>query len=314
MRGATAAKLLRVGLTIVSLVALAIWLPYASLANIIATARLDWFVAAAAVAASLGLLDALRVAILLGLPGKAFVQNLRITFLAALTAQLPTGLIGGDLYRSVALRVLDESTESIVSTLMISRLMSLFAMLVALSVTSALMLSGLTSTPASASGMSTMAVLCAGGVLVSGVLSAGALAYRLPFWRRWSVIRDVLGRIRAVSLHQFGAAMAISIGLVFVRAAALWMAINAIGLNVSLDVAILALSAGFLLSVIPLTAAGIGLREAGIAGVLVLFGVDPGVAVFGAIIFRAVALAGAVAGYVVTQLLEWALVWGQASR
>ena len=242
------------------------------------------------------------------------MQNLRITFLAALTAQLPTGLIGGDLYRSVALRVLDESTESIVSTLMISRLMSVFAMLVALSVTSALMLSGLTSAPASASGMSTMAVLCAGGVLVSGVLSAGALAYRLPFWRRWSVIRDVLGRIRAVSLHQFGAAMAISIGLVFVRAAALWMAINAIGLDVSLDVAILALSAGFLLSVIPFTAAGIGLREAGIAGVLVLFGVDLGAAVFGAIIVRAVALAGAVAGYVVAQLLEWALVWEQASR
>jgi len=95
--------------------------------------------------------------------------------------------------------------------------------------------------------------------------------------------------------------------IVLVRAATLWTATQALSLTINFDIAVLALSAGFVLSLIPLTAAGVGPREAGIAGVLVLFGAEPGISILIALIFRAVALAGAVSGFIVSQLLEWLL-------
>ena len=298
-------KRLRIALTLISILALLVWLPYESIAGIIASARADWFALAALLAATLGLLDAFRVAGLLALPPTAYIPNLRITYLAALTAQLPTGLIGSDLFRGVALRAIARNTESIASVMIISRLMSLAAVMIVFAVTAVLMT--LTTgagarlvedlTPA-------LAILFAGLVAIAAIVVVlVALRHRLA--RYWGPVREAWSFVQSISLNRFVFAAVISLVIIGVRALTLWAAMQALGLDSSFGVAVMALSAGFILSLIPLTAAGVGPREAGIAGVLVLFGHEAGLSVLIALLSRAVALAGAAGGYALSQGLEW---------
>ena len=298
-------KNLRIAFTLISILALLVWLPYESMAEIIASARADWFALAAMLAATLGLLDAFRVAGLLALPLSAYIPNLRITYLAALTAQLPTGLIGSDLFRGVALRAIAKNTGSIASVMIISRLMSLAAVMIVFVFTATLMTLTIGGGVFLAADlMLALAVLLAGLVALAGVVAI-LVTCRYKLTRYWGPAREAWSFVQSISLNRFVFAAVISLVIIGVRAIALWAAIQALGLDSSLGVAVMALSAGFILSLIPLTAAGIGPREAGIAGVLVLFGNDAGVSVMIALLFRAVSLAGAAGGYAISQGLEW---------
>jgi len=298
-------KRLRIALTLISILVLLVWLPYESMAGIIASARADWFALAALLAATLGLLDASRVAGLLALPLTAYIPNLRITYLAALTAQLPTGLIGSDLFRGVALRAIVRNTESIASVMIISRLMSLAAVMLVFVVTAVLMTLNTGAggrlvedlTPA-------LATLFAGLVALAAVVAV-LVAFRHRLARYRAPVREAWSFVQTISLNRIVFAAVISLVIIGVRALTLWAAMQALSLDSSFGVVVMAISAGFILSVIPLTAAGVGPREAGIAGVLVLFGHEAGLSVLIALLFRAVALAGATGGYVLSQGLEW---------
>ena len=298
-------KRLRIALTLISILALLVWLPYEAVAGIIASASADWFALAAVLAATLGLLDAFRVAGLLSLPLSAYIPNLRITYLAALTAQLPTGLIGSDLLRGVALRAIAKNTESIASVMIISRLMSLAAVVFVFVLTAILMT---LTTRAGANVVEdltpALAVLFVAFLALAG-LAAMFVAFRHKLTRYWGPVREAWSFVKSISLNRFVIAAVISVVIIGVRALTLWAAMQALGLESSFGVAVMALSAGFILSLIPLTAAGVGPREAGIAGVLVLFGTEAGISVLIAVMFRAVALVGAAGGFAISQGLEW---------
>ena len=298
-------KRLRIALTLISILALLVWLPYESMAGIITSVRADWFAMAAVLAATLGLLDAFRVAALLSLPLSAYIPNLRITYLAALTAQLPTGLIGSDLFRGVALRAIAKNTESIASVMIFSRLMSLAAVMIVFVFTAIPM----TFTTGAGARLiedliPALAVLIAGLVALAGLV-AMLVAFRHKLTRYRGPVREAWSFVQSISLNRFVFAAVISLVIIGVRALTLWAAMQALGLENSFGVAVMALSAGFILSLIPLTAAGVGPREAGIAGVLVLFGNEAGLAVLIALLFRAVALVGSGGGYTISQGLEW---------
>ena len=116
------------------------------------------------------------------------------------------------------------------------------------------------------------------------------VAFRRKLTRYWGPVREAWSFVQSISTNRFVFAAVISLVIIGVRALTLWAAMQALGLESSFGVAVMALSAGFILSLIPLTAAGVGPREAGIAGVLVLFGNEAGLSVLIALLFRAVAL------------------------
>ena len=222
-----------------------------------------------------------------------------LVFAASCVAHLPLGLVGSDVYRAAGLRRLGVPSGEAVGVITATRFLGLAATL--------LLTCGGVLWAVSAGGVDTgalgdlgaVAAALMGGVVVliaaASWLGGSARADRLPRWLRdaATAMASLRGGVLAAGSALSIAVAACRIGVVVACGAALHAQVPVVG-------AVVATGAGVVASVVPSLLGGVGPQEAGLAGTLLLFGVDPGAAVVVALLSRLVSLSGAVVGYGLT--------------
>lgn len=304
---------LRYVLTALGIVALAILVPWSEGYFLLQRVRIEWLFLLYLVIIFGTWLDAQRVAVLLRLQRHNQRQNLILTFKTALVAQMPTGVIGGDVYRTVGLKAFGVSAGEAAGVLIVCRLLSLAAYFLVGAVVS---VSAIVVSP-ELERIYTMPVLIF--FIVIGVSSAGLLIALARFGGArlalfpWVRGRSWLAPIQEVGTTGFIPACALSLAVIITKIGALIVLFLASGLAADPLGASFAIIAGSLLSMVPITVAAIGARESGIAGVLILQGFQSGAAFSVAVLLRICAVACAIISvavlYALTGLIK---LWSRA--
>lgn len=246
----------------------------------------------------LGVLEATRLLVLARLPRAEVGPATHLVFAAACVAHLPFGFVGSDVYRAAGLRRMGTPTGASLGVVAAARTLGFGATFLATCGGALWALStGADVVDGSLRRLSAVSAVLLVLVVVLTVAAAwlgrtGIAQRRSPGWLRQ--VGDALGEVRGgVLLTSAGLSVAVAmvrVGVVFACAAAL-------GAEVSVAAAVVATGTGVVASVVPSILGGVGPQEAGLAGALLLFGVDPAAAVVVALLSRAVSLGGAVVGY-----------------
>lgn len=264
-------------------------------------ARADrvWCAVTIGLAIGFAALDAWRIALLTGLPRRAQPANLSISFAAAIMGQLPLGLIGADAYRVAALRQLGIPVMDGIGATVLCRLLGLAALL---------LLGAIAGVAVAIRSDQLAAILALCAVLLTagcGALCLALVPTRLPGLRHWTRLTKGLARFSSPAERLESArrpVLGLSLTLAVIRAAALYTTALAMGIPLAPDMAALACALAFLSTAIPLSFAGLGLREGGIAAVLALSGTAAQLGLVLAIMFRVLVLLGSAVGLVLALL------------
>ncbi|MEQ9641549.1 MAG: lysylphosphatidylglycerol synthase transmembrane domain-containing protein [Alphaproteobacteria bacterium] len=264
---------------------LAVLVAVVPLSEIIATLRAAapwWIVAAGLVWASVIPLEASRVVIVFRAWSLRFGMACRIFLVGSFFANFVPGSIGLDVYQIAALRRLRVSLLEAAGLTLLLRLVGLLT-------NAALAAAVLAAQPGVATRVlgradATLLVPVASGLwpLAAGVVAAlAALAASSQRIRRkvmTSVARigDGLSRLRRQDMALL---VLLSIVIILGRAFSQMMLVAAFGEDLSLQLSLLATTASVVAAAIPVSFAGLGVREAAAGGILVVAGVEPAVAV-----------------------------------
>ena len=258
--------------------------------------------AAGALVMGLVVCDTARISALLRLETRLRIANRRIGFAAAAIAQLPLGFVGADAYRIAALGALGIPAARAFSATLFSRIAGLAALLFA----------GAVGAFAYAlQAQSDLAPLLLGAVFLAGSAGLTALLVLPPHTFRRLAGRLPVKRLRTridsldTALAPVKGEVALwSLLMAVFRAGLISVCAAALGVSVGLDLAALTAALAFLTLFVPISFAGFGLREGGIALILSLAGVETGTALILAVFYRAMLIAGALAGLAVSALHE----------
>lgn len=248
-----------------------------------------WIVVAGVVWASVIPLEAGRLVVVFRAWGLRFVAGVKIFVVGSFFANFVPGSIGLDVYQVAALRRFRVSLLAAAGLTLLLRLVGLATNVVLAAIVLALqpaiagrLLAALDATAAElvAPGWRSLtavvlAVLVAIAALFLSVRkNAAALFARVGDWLRRLQMRDVAGVV------------VLSILIILGRAISQVMLVAALGQDLSLQMSLLATTASVVAAAIPISFAGLGVREAAAGGMLVLAGVDPVVAVATALLQR----------------------------
>lgn len=252
----------------------------------------------------IGVLDAWRVEKLLPSLRKARIKNTRISYLSVLAAQLPLGAVGSDVYRAAAYKQLGITTGKAVFAISLCRYVGLICT-ASVGLFGAVLLLSLPLQRDASNATLVWLFMLVFGVIVFGLVAALLVLRRFNFTNsRARLIRTLVDSLAQVSFGLIWRVSAISMSLTFVRLFALWMSALALGLSLSSGLILVAFAAGNLSTIIPISLAGVGLRELSIVGTVSAFGHDLALVVLAAFLFRLAALVGTCAGFILIKLWE----------
>ena len=264
-----------------------------------------WLLGAVALALPYGLLKTLRLERLLPQLSEHRAAHLHIVFGMEAMGQLPTGTLGGDVYRICRLGECGVEMADAAGATYYMRLAGFSVTVMVAAIAGTWVLGS---------------VLPLAGILVAAaIVFALANAERPPSFLQglanppegrgaWSKVRNALGTLlrkifecaRTTSRTTLMQVLGFTLAMYSLRATILWVCLRSVGVEVPVWAALAALSVGNLLSAIPSPAGSVGLREGGIVGVLSGLGAAATPATIGALLFRAVVAVGAGAGYLLT--------------
>ena len=264
-----------------------------------------WLVGAVALILPYGFLKVLRLERLLPELADDRLAHLHIVFGMEAMGQMPTGTLGGDVYRICRLGECGVEAADAAGATYYMRLAG-FSVTVALAALAGAWVLG--------------TVLPLAGLLVSvGLLYLLANAERPPAFLDglanppegrgvWARIRSGFGTLlrkifecaRTTSRARLLQVVGLTAAMYALRATVLWVCLVSVGVAVPVWAALAALSVGNLASSIPSPAGSVGLREGGIVGILAGLGAAAAPATIGALLFRAVVAVGAGLGYLAT--------------
>ena len=264
-----------------------------------------WLLGAVALILPYGFLKVLRLERLLPQLSDERPAHLHIVFGMEAMGQLPTGTLGGDVYRICRLGECGVEMADAAGATYYMRLAGFSVTVVVAAIAGAWVLGS--------------AVPLAGILVAAAIVFALANAERPPNFLQglanppdgrglWSKARNAFGTLlrkifecaRATSRATLAQVIGFTLAMYALRASVLWVCLRSVGVDVPVWAALAALSVGNLLSAIPSPAGSVGLREGGIVGVLSGLGASATPATIGALLFRAVVAVGAGAGYLIT--------------
>ena len=234
-----------------------------------------------------------------GLRTSLALKTVALTFNVA----LPTGF-GGDAFKVWELRRRGDSTAQVAASVFLDRFIGLIVM-IATVLSSALWLLPSAAMDISG-GAGTSGWLWGAVALGIAMIAAGfgalALARRLPErWRRFSLVRllmEAATYVRSMRAPVITVLSAIGLSIVvqmFIASSA-WVIGRSIGLEAGLPEILLATCLAVVISIIPISLGGWGVREGTLAGFLVLFGAHPAHASLTALGFGLLLLITAIPG------------------
>lgn len=289
--------------TVLAIIALAIVVPWGEGLAILKTINLAWLLVLFPVLFLATAVDAFRVSVLLGLSRRYGLLNLVLTFKTALVAQLPTGMIGGEVFRAVKLSEFDVPPVRAAGALIICRILSLASLCLigALAATIAL-LKG--SHLEHIYGAAVLMIMAFGGGVLAVIFTAIIIwGSRIVPFIPWPLARSWLAPIATIKFSRLPIVCWLSVVIVLLKVTALFVLLVASGLDFDPVGTSFAIVAGGLISVIPITVAAIGARESGIAGALILQGIPSGGAFSIAVLLRICAVLGSIVSLVLLQIL-----------
>lgn len=266
-----------------------------------------WILAGVVTVVALGGLDAVRLRLLAGASLSA-VALTHMVFVASCVAHLPFGVIGSDVYRATAMRRLGVESATSVGAVAAARTLGFMASLLATcaGVVVVLVTGQAYTGSAGVDGIGWTALFLLGAGLLlwvtfGAVMRLVGTRFRMPaaLVAAGNALGDLRGRLL---LEGAGLSLLIASMRIFV----VMFCAAAIGARVPVTGSVIATGAGVVSSIVPSALGGVGPQEAGLAGTLLLFGVDPGHAVGVALLARAVSLGGSVIGAGIT--------WGPTRR
>lgn len=298
MRRAAALRLVAAGVLLAAVIRLA---DPAALAGALARAEPGWLVAGGTVALLSNVASALRWRLLaawLGAPVSPQFALLTYFRAMALNALLPGAVVGGDLFRALALRQAGLPSLDAGLSVLLDRVSGLWVLLAiaacALPFAASSLMFTLPLSPV------LTGLLCAAATVL--LLAAPLLlAARPPDGARGGRIAGVLARLqsrlrRARALRQYGVQMGASLAVQALSIAALACGGRALGLDLPAGVWAAAAAPVFLMAALPVSVGGWGTREAAAAAVLAAFGVPAAQAVGAAMLYGVFGLLQATLG------------------
>ncbi len=262
----------------------------------------------------LGALDASRIAQLLSLGPQHRLKNLNLAFKSALVAQLPTGILGGEIFRGTELASFGVPISRAAGAIIVNQLLGVAALcflgslvcgwlivvngVLTVEMSSALLWAGLV-----------------GSVCISG-FSLGLSFYgtRLTQCIPLKKAQVWMATLETFAFAQIWKTFGLSILIAIFRILALLVLLKIMGIVVSPLVVATSIIAGGLLSMIPITISAIGLREAGIAGMLIVFGMDSGIAFSVAVLLRVCAIITVLLSFAALSFLIFAQIHFSGKR
>ena len=264
-----------------------------------------WLLGAVALILPYSCLKMLRLERLLPELADDRAAHLHIVFGMEAMGQLPTGTLGGDVYRICRLGECGVDMADAAGATYYMRLAGFAVTIMVAAIAGAWVLGSL---------------LPLAGILIAvAIIYALANAERPPGFLQglanppsgkgvWNKVRGALGTLlrkifecaRTTSRTTLAQVLGYTLAMYAMRATVLWVCLLGVGVDAPVWAALAALSVGNLLSAIPSPAGSVGLREGGIVGVLSGLGAATTPATIGALLFRAVVAVGAGAGYLLT--------------
>ncbi|MBO6797756.1 lysylphosphatidylglycerol synthase domain-containing protein [Maricaulis sp.] len=232
-----------------------------------------WLAFGAAMSLFVQLGETARVLLLTRLGKAHWLASQRISFMANLLSLLPLGWVGGDLYRTHKLSSFAANAGEALGGVAIARLLGLIATTALFAIASFAILTDPPEIAFNVSGLQRPL-----GIGLTLLVLATAVLLFLPRVRRPLMARvqkllsqtsTAVGDIRLPALLLAGL---VSLGVALGRGLLLWSVALTLGEQVSLPIALAASGVGLVISVVPFTSAGIGLREAAIAAALAALG------------------------------------------
>jgi uncharacterized protein (TIRG00374 family) len=258
----------------------------------------SWAIVSILLVIGLGILDTWRSEILLTALAKNRIKNFQITFVSSLIAQLPLGIVGGDVFRALAFRKNGVPIEMVAGAIGFCRLLGLLITLVTTIIIAIQMLIW-SPHPMSlqiVDVLPLLALILMVFVFFSMVFKLIILSENWPNFFKRNRLKKLIGFVRQIPSKSVQAVASVSFSMLVIRIFILWCSAKAFDMNLGIGVVTLGLCLGFLISTVPISLAGIGLREGGIVGVLAFFGFDLSHAVIVAVAFRAFIISGTLLG------------------
>ena len=281
---------IRVVFTVICVAALAFFVPWHEGFLLIRNMDLLWLLLILVIQFCLGAFDSIRVQILLRLKPIYRLPNLVLTLKTSLVAQLPTGVLGGEVYRGAKMREFGVDISYAAGALIICRVLSVASLfLIGGMVAACLLVSG--GGIARVYGQAFLFMACIVGFGLGFFLLVLLFFGRraLP-WVPTQYLKAKLSPLSTIVFHSLGFVTFFSLMIVILRTFTLLALLLALNLNVGFVIALIAIVAGSLLSMFPITLAAIGLREGGIAGILIFHGIEPSTAFSLAVLLRVCAI------------------------
>lgn len=301
-------QVLRVFFTALGILLLVILVPWAEGVASLKNIHGSWFAIFFLVLFATSWADAYRVESLLNIPSSLRLKNLNLTFKTALVAQFPSGIIGGELFRVIHLSSYGFPRTQAGGALIVCRFLTMAALLLVGVICLILLIRINSPLVGFISPLSYFALIFSGSLLT--LLCAFIARYGGTFVRKLptSFLSKYLLALDNVGRNGFLTASIMSVLIVLLKSFIMIMLLIASGSPANPIEASLAIVAGSLLSMVPITIAAIGARESGIAGILILNGVPVGSAFSLAVALRVIAIATAALSVLILSIIEHKLV------
>ncbi len=247
--------------------------------------------------AVLALFETLRLSALARFEASARLKAWGINAAAMALAQAPLGVFGAEAYRANAYVRRGEQLPEVLAAILVARALGLACMLVLIAVAA-----GFLADQVSSSVRTLFAASAGLGLMV--ILAGPSLLRRWRFERGEGRFAAFAKALADLSTRQLLWATLWSFGVVLVRALALWACAIGLGAPITVAFSVFAAAAGFFLSLIPFFSGIVGVREGGIAGVLLLAGLPLAAGILIGFALRVGSVAGALLGMAISHLIN----------
>ncbi|MEM7729015.1 MAG: lysylphosphatidylglycerol synthase transmembrane domain-containing protein [Pseudomonadota bacterium] len=239
------------------------------------------------------------------------IRHARIVYGMSCVSQLPVGTVGGDVYRVMRLEECGANPEDATAATFLIRAIGFSTTLTLAGVAGALVFGAVwpLAGPLLAALILWLLATSQNPPGFVGRLVARADETGTGRWGRFvsmaaRMLRHVFREAAALTRPKLFRVLGFTLGLYVVRASIVWFCLLALEIDANWWAALAALAAGNLASSVPSPTGNVGLREGGMVGVLAALGVPVAPATIGALLFRAVMVAGAGLGLAVSSLAD----------
>lgn len=239
------------------------------------------------------------------------IRHARIVYGMSCVAQLPVGTVGGDVYRVMRLEECGADPKDATAATFLIRAIGFSTTLTLAGIAGAYVFGAVWPLigPAVAALVLYLLATSQNPPAFVATLVAKADDTGSGRWGRfvsWAarMLRHVFTEAASLTRAELLGVLGFTLALYAVRATIVWFCLLALEIEAPWLAALAALAAGNLASSVPSPTGNVGLREGGMVGILAALGVAVAPATIGALIFRAVMIAGAGVGLVLSSAAD----------